>query len=87
VGITLAAYAVYTWRNPYFAVVKGTSLLGLSLPFAYYASEGLERWLRGRPVVAAGVATALLALFACVAASSSFGLVFEKSEIPGLPWR
>ena len=47
-ALTLAGYAFYTWRNPWFAVVKGTSLLGLSLPFAFYASETLAGWLRGR---------------------------------------
>jgi 4-amino-4-deoxy-L-arabinose transferase-like glycosyltransferase len=85
-GASLAGYALYTWRNPWFAVVKGTSLLGLSLPFAFYASEVLSRWTRRRgPALACGLALAALAL--CVAASSSFDVVFEKTEVPGLPWR
>jgi hypothetical protein len=83
-GITLAGYAFYTWRNPWFVVLKGTSLLGLSLPFAYYASETLAGWLRGR--LRAAVAAALLALAVCVAASCTFGLVFTKTEVSGLPW-
>jgi hypothetical protein len=83
-GLTLAGYAFYTWRNPWFVVVKGTSLLGLSLPFSFYASEALAGWLRGRwrPWLAA----ALLALAFCVALSCTFDLVFEKTEVSGLPW-
>jgi hypothetical protein len=81
---TLAGYAWYTWRNPWFVVVKGTSLLGLSLPFAFYASETLADWLRGRLRVAVAAALALLAV--CVLLSCTFGLVFEKTEVSGLPW-
>jgi len=83
-ALTLAGYAFYTWRNPWFAVVKGTSLLGLSLPFSFYASESLANWLRGRfgPWLMAG----LLALAVCVGLSCTFDLVFEKTEVSGLPW-
>jgi hypothetical protein len=81
---TLASYAWYAWRNPWFAVLKGTSLLGLSLPFAFYASESLAGWLRGR--LRPAVAGLLVALAVCVALSCTFGLVFEKTEVPGLPW-
>ena len=83
-ALTLAGYAFYTWRNPWFAVVKGTSLLGLSLPFSFYASEALSGWLRGR--FRAWLAAALLALAFCVALSCTFDLVFEKTEVSGLPW-
>ncbi len=83
-GLTLAGYAFYTWRNPWFAVVKGTSLLGLCLPFSVYASENLAVWLRGRP--RRWVIAALLALAICVALSCTFDLVFEKTEVSGLPW-
>jgi hypothetical protein len=83
-GITLAGYVFYTWRNPWFAVVKGTSLLGLSLPFAFYASEVLERWTRGRG--AAGVWLLLAGLAVCATLSSSFDLAFQKTEISGLQW-
>jgi hypothetical protein len=83
-GLTLAGYALYTWRNPWFAVVKGTSLLGLCLPFSFYASETLADWLRGRH--RGWLIAALLALAFCVALSCTFDLVFEKTEVSGLPW-
>ena len=83
-GLTLAGYAFYTWRNPWFAVVKGTSLLGLCLPFSFYASETLADWLRGRH--RRWLIAALLALAFCVALSCTFDLVFEKTEVSGLPW-
>jgi hypothetical protein len=82
---TLAAYALYTWRNPWFAVVKGTSLLGLSLPFAVYASEEIGRWARRRSV-AILVGVWLLALAACVAAGTSFDCLFDRPGSPGLAW-
>jgi hypothetical protein len=84
VAATLASYAWFTWRNPFFSVVKGTSLLGLCLPYSFYASESLARWLRGRH--GRGVAVALVALAVCVGLSCTFGLVFPKTEVSGLPW-
>ena len=86
-GLTLAGYAFYTWRNPWFAAVKGTSLLGLSLPFAFYASEVLERWTRDRTPRAVLCWLLLAALAIAASLSSTFDLLFEKSEISGLLWR
>ena len=83
-ALTLASYVWFTWRNPFFSVVKGTSLLGLSLPYAFYASETLAGWLRGRFGRWVGFALSLLAV--CVAVSCTFDLVFTKPEISGLPW-
>jgi hypothetical protein len=85
--VTLAGYALYTWRNPWFVVLKGTSLLALCLPFAFYASETLDAWLRRRGVWAWAIGSALAALVVCVAASCSFDVLFEKLEVSGLPWR
>lgn len=45
-ALTLAGYTLFTWRNPWFPVVKGSFLLGLCIPFAYYASEVLSDWTR-----------------------------------------
>ena len=86
-GFTLAGYAVYTWHNPWFAAVKGTTLLGASLPFAYYASEVLAGWTRRRDALAWMAGLALAALVACVTLSSTFGAMFEKTEVSGLPWQ
>ena len=64
--------------------MKGTSLLGLCLPYSYYASETLAAWLRGR--FGRWIGGALFALAVCVALSCTFGLVFPKTEVSGLPW-
>jgi hypothetical protein len=86
-GLTVAGYAFFTWRNPWFAVVKGTSLLALSLPFAFYASEVLAGWTRGRTPAAVLCWLALAALAIATTLSSTFDLAFEKTEISGLLWK
>ena len=85
-GFTLAGYALYTWHNPWFAVVKGTSLLGLCLPFAFFASEALARWTRGRGAGTVAIWLALAALAVCVSISGTFDAVFPKTEVSGLHW-
>ena len=67
--------------------VLGTTLLGLCLPYAYYASETLLRWARRgrRSAVAIGIALAVLA--AGVTASGTFNFLFERTEVSGLEWR
>ena len=87
VAATLTGFAIYTWRNPWFAVIKGTTLLGLALPFAYYASDVLHRWTRRPGVVAALVWLGLAGLAICVVLSGTFNLAFEKTEVSGLEWR
>jgi hypothetical protein len=87
VAVSFAGYAFYTWQNPWFAVVKGTSLLGLSLPFAYYASEELDRWIRRSRATAAVVGGGLALLAFAVILSTTFNLAFEKTEVSGLPWK
>jgi 4-amino-4-deoxy-L-arabinose transferase-like glycosyltransferase len=84
---TLLGYAGYNWQNPWFVVVKGTSLLGLSLPFAFYASEALERWTRPGRRSAAFVWPFLAALAVAVALSCTFNFAFEKTEVSGLQWQ
>ena len=87
VGLSLLGYVAFTWRNPWFATVKGTYLLGLSVPFAFYTSEVLASWLRSGRVRGVLVAAPLIALAVAVSTLFSFGLVIEKSELPGLVWR
>jgi hypothetical protein len=86
---TLAGYALFTWRNPWFAAVKGSYLLGLSVPFAYYASEVLAGWSRLGGARGIAVWTALGALAISVAAAFTFGgpfWSFEHLEYPGMRW-
>lgn len=86
-AVTLLGFAVYTWLNPWFAVVKATSLSALALPFACYASESLAGWVRRGGIAAYGVCAALAMLVVCSTAVSGFGWVFEKQELPGLEWK
>ncbi len=89
VALCLAGYVLFTWRNPWFATVKASYLLPLSLPFAFYASEALAGWMgRGR-ALAWAIGVWLAALVLLVALDFSFALYFRKSgwEIPGLDWR
>jgi len=86
VALTFTGYAVYTWQNPWFVVLKGSSLLGLSLPFAYYASDALDRWTETGRRSAALVWAALAGLALAVILSSTFNLAFEKTEVSGLQW-
>lgn len=86
-SFTLAGYAAFTWRNPWFATVKGSYLLMLSIPFSYYTSEVLDRWcdLRGWRAAAIWSWIALLAIG--VTLVFTYGWVFAKSDPVGLPWR
>ena len=83
---TLAGYVLFTWRNPWFAVLKGSFLLGLSVPYSYYASEILADWTRGRSLRSFAVSVCLGLLAVLVMITFSYGLAFEKHEMPGIRW-
>ena len=83
---TLAGYALFTWRNPWFVTVKASFLLGLAVPFAYYASEGLAVVMRPGGWRAAPFWLWLALLVAAVALTFWHGLVFAKLDDPGLQW-
>jgi len=83
---TLAGYVLFTWRNPWFAVLKGSFLLGLSVPFSYYASEVLADWTRDRSWRSVAVLACLGILAALVMLTFSYGFVFQKHELPGIQW-
>ena len=85
--LTLAGFAVYTWQNPWFAVVKGTSLLVLCLPYGVYASETLCRWMRRGRGAALLIGASLLALALCVVAGTTFQGLFVRLENPGIHWQ
>lgn len=87
VGLTLAGYVAFTWGNPWYTTVKGSYLLGLSVPFAVYASESLVRWARPGGVRAVAIYGALAVLLALVVATFTIGPFFVKLDGPGLPWR
>jgi len=88
VAATLAGYVYFTWRNPFFVVHKASFLLGLGVPFAYYASETLARWTDPRKggLRAGAVRTLLVAGVLAVSVAFSFGVFFRRAEPPGIDW-
>jgi hypothetical protein len=86
VALTLAGYVLFTWQNPWFAVLKGSFLLGLSVPFSYYASEVLADWTRDRVMRSVAVLGCLGLLAVLVMVTFTYGLTFEKHELPGIQW-
>jgi hypothetical protein len=87
VAVTIGGYALFNWRNQFFATLKASYLLGLSVPFAYYTSEGLDRWMRRSPVLRLGILVVLAALFVLSALVFSYGLLFTKPRFAGVDWR
>ena len=83
-ALSLAGYAVYTWQNPWYVVLKGTSLLGLCLPYAYYSSETLSRWTERRGPIAWAVWLGLGALAVSVALGCTYNGLFDPLEVSGL---
>jgi hypothetical protein len=86
VALTLGAYAVFTWRNPWFVSVKGSFLLGLSVPFGYYASDVLAGWARNRRLRSAAVWASLGLLALVVTLTFSYHVLFWKTDYPGIEW-
>jgi hypothetical protein len=83
---TIAGYILFTWNNPWFVVLKGSFLLGLSIPFSYFASDVLADWTRGRNFRSVAVMGCLGLLAILVTITFSYGVGFEKHEMPGIPW-
>lgn len=93
--LTLLGYVVFTWNNPWFATVKASYLLGISIPFAYFASDVLADWTRttgseragDRAVAIWAILAALLALI-IAAFTTDIGLwdLTPDGALPGLQW-
>ena len=96
VAATLGGFVLFTWRAPWYATVKGSYLLGIAVPYAYYASEVLLGWARSlrawhagqarTPLGAALIWAPLCALFALSALTFTVDLVWVKREGPGFVW-
>jgi len=87
-SVTLAGYVYFTWKNPWYPTVKGSYLLGLGLPYAYWASERLSAWTRGPRWQAALVAIVLVALLVACGLAFTWGTPLWTMELwrdrPGL---
>jgi len=87
VGATLAGYVLFTWRAPWYATVKGSYLLGLAVPYAYYASEVLIGWARALAGWRSVLVWAPLSLLLLLSGLSfSVDLLWTKQEGPGFVW-
>jgi 4-amino-4-deoxy-L-arabinose transferase-like glycosyltransferase len=89
VGITVAGYILFTWRNPWFAVLKASFLLSLSLPFAYYTSEVLDDWMRKSGGIRSAVWGVLAVLALLISATFTFSELFwnmDHMSKPGVLW-
>ena len=87
VFFTVAGYVLFTYGNPWFATLKGSYLLGLGLPFAFYTSEVLASWTDRRGALSTGVWVILAALLLAVVVTFTIGPIFTKLDGAGLPWR
>ncbi len=87
-ALTGAGYVVFTWRNPWFATVKASYMLGISIPFAYFASEVLSDWIRSgtKRGLAVGIALGALCLGIGVAFTMHNGLWELDLTRPGVRW-
>jgi hypothetical protein len=86
-GLTLLGYVAFTYRNPWFPTAKASYLLGLSFPFAYYASEVLADWTRPGRLWGALTRFWLGFLAGVIVLTFSHGLLFSKHDDPGIPWK
>lgn len=86
----LAGYVVFTWSNPWFATLKASYMLGMAIPFAYFASDALSRWMRGSDDRAVAIQVVLGALLVgiCAAFTTDIGLwdLTPHGALPGLRW-
>jgi 4-amino-4-deoxy-L-arabinose transferase-like glycosyltransferase len=85
--VTLTGYVAFTFRNPWFPTAKASYLLGLSFPFAYYASEVLADWTRPERLWGAVSRFWLGFLAVLVILTFSHGLLFAKHDDPGVQWK
>jgi len=89
IALTLAGYVAFNWRNPWFATCKGSFLLGLALPFAFYASEVLDDWMRRAAALRVALWLALLVLAALVLFTFTWNELLwnmDHMEKPGVIW-
>lgn len=84
---SLAGYTLFTFNNPWFATLKASYLLGLSIPFAWYASQRLALWVAQAGALRFIVTLWLATLGIAVTLTFTTGLIFEKIDGPGLPWQ
>ncbi len=89
VGISLAGYVLFTWKNPWFVTRKAGFLLGLSVPFAYYTSEVLDDWTQRGAWTRRAVWSVLAVLSVAIAITFFYSDALwniRHMEKPGVVW-
>lgn len=84
---TIVGYVYFTWKNPWYATLKGSYLLGMLVPFGVYTSEVLADWTRGENLRSGLVWAGLGALTTLCVVVFTYHLVFYKFEGPGFKWK
>ena len=79
-------YALH-FQQSWFATLKASYLLGISIPFAWYASQRLAFWVARAGALRFVVTLWLATLGIAVTLTFTTGLIFEKIDGPGLPWQ
>lgn len=88
-GAMLVGYVLFTWRNPFFAVLKASFLLGLSVPFTFYTSEVLADWTGRGDRLALGLKVLLVVGALLVTATFTQTRLFwnmDHMRNPGVVW-
>jgi 4-amino-4-deoxy-L-arabinose transferase-like glycosyltransferase len=85
-AITLAGYITFTWGNPWFAAVKASYLLGLSVPFAYYTSEVLADWTRENGLRSRLACGTLATLLIAILVVFTYGPIYWNWAGRGIEW-
>jgi 4-amino-4-deoxy-L-arabinose transferase-like glycosyltransferase len=85
-AITLAGYITFTWGNPWFAAVKASYLLGLSVPFAYYTSEVLADWTRENGLRSRLACGTLATLLITILVVFTYGPIYWNWAGRGIEW-
>ncbi len=85
--LTLLGYVLFTFKNPWYATLKASYMLGICVPFAWYTSEVLCDWMNpSRPWLAGFVGLPVAALLLICGLTFTVNLVYEKKEGPGFDW-
>lgn len=85
-AIMVTGYITFTWGNPWFAAVKASYLLGLSVPFAYYTSEVLADWTRENRLRSRLACGTLAALLIAILVVFTYGPVYWNWAGRGIEW-
>ncbi len=84
-ALSLAAFAVFTWRVPLWSALKASYLFGLSLPFAVALARAVEGCLDSGRLLRLLVPASLALVAATATAVATVGLVLpQRADAPAM---